>query len=341
MTVPRPLLDGSAARGLGHVVGVDGGATKTAAAVLDLMKTKISTGQGGPSNADAVGAEAAVEALQEAVDDALRGAGVAKRDVGAAVIALAGTVSPEFERAAHRALGLEQAYFVNDVVGAWAAGTNCTAGVAVVSGTGSHVFGVDAGGRSWRVGGWGHILGDEGSGYALGLGAMKAALSFRDGSGPATALLDVITAFYELDAIEDLQELFYGKPLTKAEIAACAGEVLATAGLGDAVALGLVDTGAAELARQTEAAVRRLALDADFVLALVGSIFGNSKLMRDRFEQKARAFAPGARFVVPAAPPVMGSLLLAVNAEGRGSEVDVEVIAAQLEALAPARTTPM
>ena len=69
---------------------------------------------------------------------------------------------------------------VNDVVGAWASGSLASAGIVAISGTGSNVFGVNAAGDSWRCGGWGHILGDEGSGYWIGLGAIRAALAHRN-----------------------------------------------------------------------------------------------------------------------------------------------------------------
>ena len=57
-------------------------------------------------------------------------------------------------------------------------------GVGAISGTGSNVFGVGADGRAWRAGGWGHLLGDEGSGYWLGIESIRAALRDREAPGP-------------------------------------------------------------------------------------------------------------------------------------------------------------
>jgi len=125
-------------------------------------------------------------------------------DVGTAVVGLAGTPSEEIAQSVQAEFSPGAWYFVNDVIPAWASGTWLEPGVAAISGTGSHVFGVNGAGESWRTGGWGHVLGDEGSGYWLGRHGMKAALHYRDGSGPETALLDAAVAFYRLDAIEDL-----------------------------------------------------------------------------------------------------------------------------------------
>src|SRR5438309_6367882 len=74
-----------------YVMGVDGGATKTMAAVLDLEQRTLHLANGGPSNEDAVGAAAAVDAVLASADEAISRAGIAREDLGAAVLALAGT----------------------------------------------------------------------------------------------------------------------------------------------------------------------------------------------------------------------------------------------------------
>jgi N-acetylglucosamine kinase-like BadF-type ATPase len=318
MTIPGALLDGSRATGRRHVAGIDGGATKTLAAVLSLNTFEISLGRGGPSNVDAVGAEAAAAAIRDALREALSEGGVDDGDVGTAVVGLAGTPSDELAHSVQTDFSPGAWYFVNDVIAAWAAGTWLEPGVAVISGTGSHVFGVNAAGESWRTGGWGHVLGDEGSGYWLGRHGMKAALHYRDGSGPETALLEAAVAFYRLDAIEDLQALVYGKPLTKSEIAAFTQEVEKAAAAADRVAVGLFETAANDLARQVCAPIVTLGLDGPFKVALVGGVFTSSRRLRDPFEAAVLQFAPDAQFVVPEIPPVGGSLLLALRAEDVG-----------------------
>jgi glucosamine kinase len=322
MTIPAALLDGSRATGRRYVAGIDGGATKTVAALLSLDTFDMHLGHGGPSNVDAVGADAAVAALEGALSDALRAAKVDAGEVGTSVFGVAGTPSDEVSQSVRTEFALQASHFVNDVIGAWASGTWLEPGVAVISGTGSHVFGVDAAGRSWRTGGWGHILGDEGSGYWLGLNGMKAALRYRDGSGPETALLDAAVAFYHLDDVEDLQALMYGKPLTKREIAAFTQEVEKAAGAGDGVALSLFGTAASDLAVQVRAPVAILGLEGRFKVALVGGVFAHGELLRNPFEEAVRAFAPHAEFVVPEIPPVGGSLLLALRAEGAADDYD-------------------
>ena len=243
------------------VMGIDGGATKTLAAVLDLEGRTLHLGQGGPSNEDAVGTQAAVRALLEAADEATGRAGIAWERLDAAVVALAGTDTDGVARHLHAARS-EDWIVVNDVVAAWAAATDAQPGIGVISGTGSNVLGVGADGRAWRAGGWGHLLGDEGSGYWLGIESIKAALRDREDSGPETALSDAVVEFFGVASVEALAARVYSKPLSKSEIAAFAAETGKLAENGDAVARALYERGAGQLGQQIAAVIRRTGLSA-------------------------------------------------------------------------------
>ena len=225
-------------------MGIDGGATKTLAAVLDLEAHAVHLAEGGPSNEDAVGARAAVDALLEVADRALERAGIEEQQLASAVLAVAGTDTDAIARQVQAARS-DDWIVVNDVVGAWAAATGAQPGIGAISGTGSNVFGVGPQRQSWRVGGWGHLLGDEGGGYWLGTHSIRAALRDRDGSGPETALSEAAVEFFGVASVEALAALVYSKPLTKGEIAAFATEACRMAERGDAVARELYERGAA------------------------------------------------------------------------------------------------
>src|SRR5271166_3125297 len=258
------------------LMGIDGGATKTLAAVLDLHSRALYVAHGGPSNEDAVGAAMAVDSLLQAADEALAQAAITSSELGAAVLAVAGTDTDTL--AEHvRAVRSDDWIVVNDVVGAWATATGAAPGLAVISGTGSNVFGVGPEGRAWRAGGWGHLLGDEGSGYWLGVQSIKAALRDREASGPETALSDAAPAFFGAPSVEALAAMVYTKPFTKGEIAAFAIETGKLAERGDAVALELYRRGAARLGEQIAAVIRETGLgiagqgSASFPVGLIGS----------------------------------------------------------------------
>jgi N-acetylglucosamine kinase-like BadF-type ATPase len=320
--LPEALITPRPTPGARFVMGIDGGATKTLAAVLDLDAKRVHFAHGGPSNEDAVGPQAAVQALFEVADEAIERTEISQSELARVVLAVAGTDTEAIARHV-RAARTEDWIVVNDVVAAWAAATGANPGVGAIAGTGSNVFAVGPDGRGWRVGGWGHLLGDEGSGYWLGLHAIKAALHDRDASGPPTALSDAVVAFFGADSVEALATMVYSKPLTKRDIAAFAAEMQRIAQAGDAVALELYDRGARALGEQVAVAIGQTGLAGDgadaraFPVGLIGGVFGAGAIFIDPLTATVTARARGARVSVVEMAPVGGSLLLAARACGR------------------------
>jgi N-acetylglucosamine kinase-like BadF-type ATPase len=293
---------------------------------LDLERQALHLAHGGPSNPDSVGAQAAVQAMLGTADAAIERAGIAADGLGAAVLAIAGTDTDAVARHL-RSARTDNWIVVNDVVGAWATATGAGPGVAAISGTGSNVFGVGPHGHPWRAGGWGQLLGDEGSGYWLGAQSIKAALCDRDASGPETALTDAVTAFFKVGSVEVLAAQVYSKPLTKGEIAAFAIETARLAERGDAVACELYRCAARELGKQITAVIRQTGLSggtrsASFPVGLIGSAFKAGGVFVDPLTLAVEEAAPDARVSVVDMAPVAGSLLLAARAAGRGEQLD-------------------
>jgi len=316
LTRPAPRAAGN------YLLGIDGGATKTLAAVLDLRANTIHIGRAGPSNEDAIGPVAAVQALLNAADEAMRGAGVADEDLAGSVLAVAGTDTTAVAEQLHSTRAGSWTV-VNDVVGAWAVATGAGDGLAVIAGTGSNVFGVGPRG-SWRAGGWGHLLGDEGGAIWLVVQSIKAALRQREGSGPVTALTGALVEFFEVPSIEALASLVYAKPLTKSEIAAFAVQSAKIANAGDEVAREIYERGARELARQVVAVIEHTGLAGqEFPLGLIGSVFHSGEVFTRPLREEVAKIAPGAHIALAAAPPAAGSVLLAARVAGRSDDVEL------------------
>jgi N-acetylglucosamine kinase-like BadF-type ATPase len=314
LTRPKPARDAR------YVLGVDGGATKTLAAVLDLDARELHLAHGGPSNQDAVGPDAAVRALLAAADAAIGQAGISAERLAAAVLAIAGTDTEAIARNV-RAARTDDWLVVNDAIAAWASATGTGPGVAVIAGTGSNVFGVGPDDTPWRAGGWGHLLGDEGSGYWLGVQSIKAALGDREASGPETALTERAPAFFGLQTVEQLVHLVYSKPLTKSEIAALAVETGRLANAGDAVARELYLWGARELGRQIRAVLEQTGLQGAFPVGLIGGAWEAGAVYVQPLSAEIHAIAPEARVERVELAPVGGSLLLAARACGRAGSL--------------------
>jgi len=302
------------------VLGVDGGATKTLAAVLDVRERRLHLGHAGPSNPDAAGAPAASRAMLHAAGEAIVAAGVGPRSLAGAVLAIAGTDTESVAQHVHAGAPAEW-IVVNDVVGAWATVSGGGPGVAVIAGTGSNVFGVGPDGSCWRAGGWGQVLGDEGSGYWLGVRSIAAVLRARDGTGAPTALTGAALAHFGVTTPEALTTIVYGRPATKSELAAFAIETASEAERGDEVAIGLYRHGAEELARQVRAVVERTALRGEFPIGLIGSAFKAGPTFVDPTIDAIHCFAPRARIAVQEMAPVGGALLLALRACRAGDAI--------------------
>jgi N-acetylglucosamine kinase-like BadF-type ATPase len=333
LTGPVP----AARAGARYVLGIDGGATKTLAAVLDLDRRVLHLGHGGPSNEDAVGPRLAVKAVLDATDRALALAGIAQDELSGAVLAVAGTDTDSIDRHLHDSRS-EEWIVVNDVVGAWATATGAQPGVGVISGTGSNVFGVGWAhspegwvGRTWRAGGWGQLLGDEGSGYWLGAQSIVAALHDRDGSGPPTALSDAALVFFGARSVEALAASVYTTPLRKGELAAFAVETSRLAGEGDEVARELYARAASELGRQVAAVIRQTGLDGAFPVGLIGSAFRAGEVFVSPLTDAIHALAPEAHVFPVEMAPVGGSLLLAARACGLEGAISAEELAGLID----------
>src|SRR5262249_19841132 len=159
-------------------MGIDGGATKTLAAVLDLASNPLHLAPGGPTNQDTRGGRAAVRTVLGPADEAIERAGIGQEQLGTAVVAVAGVDTGAFARNV-RATRTEDWIVINDVVGAWATATGAGPGVAAISGTGSNVFGMGPDGRAWRAGGGGPGVRGGGSGSRRGGAAVKGGAAER------------------------------------------------------------------------------------------------------------------------------------------------------------------
>jgi N-acetylmuramic acid 6-phosphate etherase len=281
------LRSASRLSGEGCLLGIDGGGSHTVALLADANGSILGRGEAGPSNIQAVGVERGLAALDEAVTKAFAAAGRPRGPVASAWLGLAGADRPEDARLitdwATR-VGLAARVEVSgDARLLLAAGTPAGWGVAVVAGTGSIAFGRSPDGRTSRAGGWGYLLGDEGSGYDLAVAALQAITRASDGRGPATALTERFLNHLGLRESSELVPAVYRGGRDRAALAALAPLVLASAEAGDAVADAIVEEGAWELAEAVVAAARPLELErGPLPLALAGGLLLESERYRGR-----------------------------------------------------------
>jgi N-acetylglucosamine kinase-like BadF-type ATPase len=201
----------------------------------------------------------------------------------------------------------EKIQTVPDYVGNWASATRGEPGIVVISGGGAVAYGRTASGDSLRVGGWGHLLGDEGSGYWIGLGAIKAALRSWAGIIPKNALETRVME--ALGAEDDRQVLgrVYSGSFSEAEIA---GLVLLVASLArddDEPSNRILDEAAYHLAAMAEAVQKRLG---ELPIYLSGGVFG-AATMPERFERALVDLGRNTTIMTVVPDPLDGVFLIA------------------------------
>ena len=168
-----------------HVLGIDAGGTKTVCHLADESGTLIAEARGPGANLQAAGELQVEKVLHDVMAEA-----VGSRDVVPAAICLgiAGVDRPEdsvIVAGIMRRIGAHaRTLVVNDALVALEAGAPGRPGVVIISGTGSIAYGRNANNEGARAGGWGHVLGDEGSGYWIGRAALRAVLRESDRRGP-------------------------------------------------------------------------------------------------------------------------------------------------------------
>ncbi len=274
-----------------YILGVDGGGTKTAALLATAAGDVLGVGYGASSNHQKVGFAAAVQALVEAETSAWRAAGLPPQPAAAICLGLSGVDRDEDQQMWLRWLAETHPHsrhaVINDAELALAAGTDEGWGVGVICGTGSICVGRDRAGRVARADGWGFILGDDGSGYALGQAAMRAVMRAYDGRGPATLLTEGVLAHWSLPNPEALITVVYIDEASPARVASLAAVVNQAAEAGDGVALGILRHGGSELACTIGAVVRALAMDGPVPCALAGGVITGSRIMADFLAESA------------------------------------------------------
>lgn len=242
------------------VAGVDGGGTRTRALILDEEGHERGYGRGPPGIAGTADPEAVADAVEEAVSAAIRESGAAL-PLARLCAGLAGAGSDEVRRAVRGALeGRSLAGSVSvttDVdVALRDAFPDGEPGILLVSGTGSMALGRTADGEMGRAGGWGELLDDAGSGYRIGLDALRAVLRSHDGRGSDTELTRPMLSAMGVARPEDLVGEVHRA--SKARIAGIAPRVVAVAEDGDPIAGGIVDEAVGELIALVQAVADRL-----------------------------------------------------------------------------------
>lgn len=295
------------------LLAVDGGGTKCLAVLMDTKGTLLGQGRAGSCNYQGVGKAAAIKELrlgiQGAISDFMERNGPheepAEIDIESAVMGIAG-LDTAYDRSiivelVHQALEplpihIRKLIVENDGFAALAGATDGSPGVLAIAGTGSIVFGINEEGLTARAGGWGHRVGDEGSGYWIGKQAIMAALRAYDGRGETTQLGGWIVPYLGLLDEEELFNWTYGPDYSVEKVGELSRLVSQAAAAGDEQAKHILALAAEELFQGIRAVVDRLGMKhKPFLLILQGGVLQNDSLVRQMLTRKFENLAPYAR----------------------------------------------
>lgn len=294
-----------------YALGVDGGGSKCDAVLVDDTGAVVGWGRGGPAHTWYDPPEVIATSYADAVGQALG-------KVRGAEIWLAGCGAYDRAQQIIKAVGDIAALVPAGEVEAALASAQEDWGMVLLSGTGSFADLSTPDGRRLHAGGMGPLLGDYGSGYAIGLRGLRAAFASRWTRSRRTSLAEAIPRALGVESLSEVFELAYQtKTLGRRQTAALAKVVDREAESGDAVATRCLELAANELADLATDLVRELDMEeAGFPVVASGGVAQHSRLWWAEICSRIAAVAPDSRPVIPAVLPVVGAALLALRAMG-------------------------
>ena len=275
------------------ILGIDGGGTRTRASIVDGERV-LAHVEGGSIKRLRVGAEAAERNLRTLLTEAFAEAGAVR--IAAATVGVASASLPgvhEWITAVLKDFAIERSEVVGDEVIALDAAFRGGPGILQIAGTGSNTVGRAADGSRENAGGWSSRLGDEGSGYWIGVNAVRRGLHAYDREEP-TQILKRVGEIWGTKGIDELVNL--GDSTPGPDFAALAPAVNELAESGDAVAQGVLAQAAKDLVEFVLLVrgklKRKHAIAEEVPVAWTGSVIAKMPLVREAFFAGLKAAAP-------------------------------------------------
>ncbi len=302
-----------------HVLGLDAGGTKTVCLLADAHGQVLAEARGPGANLQAAGELEVEKVLHQVMDEALGDRPIVPAAICLGIAGVDRDDDAAVVQGIMRRIGFKARVVVtNDALVALVAGAGHGPGVVVIAGTGSIAYGRNRANRAARAGGWGYVLGDEGSGYWIGRLALRAVVREADGRGRPTSLTPKVLGHFHVARPQDLVHEVYYRHLPPSAIAALARYVQEARDERDAVATGILDSGARELVLCTASVVKQLGLhDDEFPVVLAGGIFHAVPWLATALGERLPEVAPRCQVRRLVDEPAVGAVRLAI-AEARG-----------------------
>jgi N-acetylglucosamine kinase-like BadF-type ATPase len=291
-----------------YIIGIDGGGTKTEAILFDMKGNEINRTTSGLGNL-VVNEEVALKNIVQAVSNVIED--FPREDCEYIVLGLAGAEvgdnASKVENTIKDKFNCRVKCFNDGVIGL-AAIFKDEDGIMTIAGTGSISFGMYKN-KQATAGGWGHLLGDEGSGYSIAIKACKIMTREFDNNNEPSCLSKAVMKTINLAKAEEIVKFIYGSD--KADIAALAPTVIKEAEAGDVMAVQILEEAGQELAEFTIQVMKKLNFDSNKKIGIVGGILTNCELVRNAFENKLIEVLGEVSILVEDSSPAKGGYYIA------------------------------
>lgn len=306
-----------------HVLGIDAGGTKTVCLLSDVHGTVLSEARGPGANLHAAGELDVEKVLHDVMERAIGSRAVEPASI---CVGMAGVDRDDEWRTVaaimRRIRRTSRVLVVNDALIALVAAAGDAPGIVIVAGTGSITYGRNRAGQAARAGGWGHLIGDEGSGFWIGREAIMAVVRAADGRGPATRLTEEILTHFNVSDVSGLPYLIYDLKLAGQRIAALGPLVQRASEKGDAMARRILERAADELVLGARSVAFRLEMRGDpFLCVLAGGAFKAVPWLVGELSRRLQEVAPRAEMRVLQHEPAVGAVRLAIAELDGGAQI--------------------
>lgn len=297
-----------------YLIGIDGGGTKTRCVIGDIEGNIIGSKVSTSGNISSIPLTQLHDMLKNMIETTLTKTNIPIEDVVQIFICLAGADRLNEREKIHQSFAgsklFDKIIIQSDAHAALAAGVWGNSGTLLIAGTGSIVYGWD-GEQYFRVGGWGYLLGDEGSGFYLGKLAIRSILESHDAKLPMRPFQQHILTHFHVQHPPDIISKIYSHKAPVSHIASICNEVLSAFESGDKVASEIVQLTQDELFRLIRLAQSQM--DMEKPLVLHGGLFTNSAFYEAFCKQIKQQF-PTLKYTKPEVSGEVGAYILAMRA---------------------------
>ena len=305
------------------VIGMDGGATKTAALLSDLDGVVIAEETGGASNPQVVGPEKSADVIVNLVEKLCGKANCSTNQVLAVVAGLAGAgregdkmrvKTATLAEAKRRKVTVGRMTIESDGRIALEGAFKGRPGIILIAGTGSFALAKDHKGGIHRAGGWGRVVGDEGSGFVIGRDGLNVVAKHIDGRGKTTMLTKLVD---EKLGLSNQEKIINGVYRENFDVATVAPLVIEAAEAKDVECARILNKATFELSEHVRILVNKIEESSrrtsKISLAFIGSLISHDNIYQKILTQKVTFSLPQVTVIAPEAPPGYGAVLLSIR----------------------------